>query len=99
MKNRDEEYNFTVIDDNGNEVICDVISLLKDEKTEEIFVLYTDYTLNEKNQFNTYLSQLLEKKGEYPLKSIDNKERYQQLLKDSRALYGKALDELMSKEA
>ena len=47
MMNRDEEYNFTVVDDNGNEVICDVISLLKDEKTNNLYVVYTDYTLNE----------------------------------------------------
>ena len=38
MMNRDEEYNFTVVDDNGNEVICDVISLLKDEKTNNLYV-------------------------------------------------------------
>lgn len=96
--NRDEEFNFTIVDDNGNEIICDVISLLQDKKTDEIYVLYTDYTLNEKNQFNTYLSQLIEKKGEYSLKNIENKARYQQLLNDSKALYGKALDELMGKE-
>ena len=58
--NRDEEYNFTVVDDEGKEVICDVISLLQDEKTNDVYIIYTDYTMNDKNQFNTYLSELVE---------------------------------------
>ena len=53
MANKEEEYNFTVVDDNGNEVLCDVISLLQDEKTNNLYVIYTDYTLNENNQFLT----------------------------------------------
>lgn len=93
---RKDGYNFTVIDSEGREVICDVISLLQDEKTNELFVLYTDYTLNEKKQFNTYLSKLIETQGEYSLEKINDKNRYQQLLKDARALYGKAIDELIS---
>lgn len=96
---RDDEYNFTVIDENGNEVICDVISLIQDSKSDEVYVLYTDYTLNEKDQFNTYLSQLVESRGQYRLKRIENREKYNYLLENSRALYGKALDELMTKES
>ena len=90
-----EEYNFTVIDDNGNEVICDVISVINDEKTNEVYVLYTDYTINEKDQFNTYLSQLVEKNGKYSLKNIENREKYQYILENTRAIYGKSLKELM----
>jgi uncharacterized protein YrzB (UPF0473 family) len=93
---RQEEYNFTVVNELGEEVICDVISMLQDEKTGELFVLYTDYTLNDKKQFNTYLSQFIEKRGEYSLKKIESKERYEQLLKDAKTLYGKALKELLS---
>ena len=95
---RNEEYNFTVVNDQGEEVICDVISMLQDEKTGELFVLYTDYTLNDKNQFNTYLSQFIEKKGEYSLKKIESKERYNQLLKDAKTLYGKAIQDLLSQQ-
>ena len=93
---RSEEYNFTVINDNGEEVICDVISVLHDEKTSELFVVYTDYTMNEKEQFNTYLSQIIEKKGEYILKKVASKERYDQILQDAKTLYGKAIQELLA---
>ena len=92
---REQEYNFTVINEQGEEVICDVISMLHDEKTGELFVLYTDYTLNDKNQFNTYLSQLIEKKGEYSLEKVSGRERYNQLLKDAKTLYGQALQDLI----
>ena len=95
MEFNDNDLNFTVLDDNGNEIICDVISLLQDEKTNELFIFYTDYTLNEKDQFNTYLSQLIEDKGTYRLKRIESKARFSELLKDAKTLYGKALDQLL----
>ena len=94
---RSEEYNFTVVNDNGEEVICDVISILHDEKTGEVFVVYTDYTINDKNQFNTYLSEMVERKGGYMLKKVASKERYDQILKDAKTLYGKALQEILEK--
>ena len=96
---RNDEYNFTVIDENGNEVICDVISVLQDQKTNELFVVYTDYTTNDKGQFNTYLSKLEEKRGNYNLRPIESRERLSSLLKDSKSLYGKALEQLLSKES
>ena len=95
MANRDEEYNFTVVDDNGNEVICDVISLLKDEKTNNLYVVYTDYSLNENNQFNTYLSELVEKKGEFTLKNIKSKLKYEELLETAKTVYGRAISDLL----
>ena len=92
---KNEEYNFTVIDDDGKEVVCDVISVINDENNNEMFVVYTDYSLNEKNQFNIFLSQLVEKKGTFSLKAVENKEKYDYLLKNSRLIYGKALKELI----
>lgn len=95
MATREEEYNFTVVDDEGNEVICDVISLLQDEKTKSLYVVYTDYTLNDKNQFNTYLSELVEKKGEYTLKDVKNKTKYENLLEHAKTVYGRAITDLL----
>ena len=95
MVNKEEEYNFTVVDDNGNEVLCDVISLLQDEKTNNLYVIYTYYTLNENNQFNTYLSELVEKKGEFTLKSIKSKSKYEQLLETAKTVYGRAISDLL----
>ena len=95
MANKEEEYNFTVVDDNGNEVLCDVISLLQDEKTNNLYVIYTDYTLNENNQFNTYLSELVEKKVEFTLKSIKNKSKYEQWLETAKTVYERAISDLL----
>ena len=92
---KNDEYNFTVVDENGKEVVCDVISIVNDEKTNEIYVLYTDYSINEKNQFNTYLSQLIENKGDFSLKRIESKEKYHYILENTRAVYGKALNEVI----
>ena len=91
MPNRDEEYNFTVVDDNGNEVICDVISVLHDEKNNNLYVVYTDYTLNDNNQFNTYLSELVEKKGVFSLKNVSSKLKYEELVETAKTVYGRAI--------
>jgi uncharacterized protein YrzB (UPF0473 family) len=98
MSNRDLEYNFTVVDDNGNEVICDVISVLQDTKNNGVYVVYTDYTLNENNQFNTYLSELVEKKGEFTLKTITSKLKYEELLETAKTVYGRAISDLLGTE-
>ncbi len=98
MSNRDLEYNFTVVDDNGNEVICDVISVLQDTKNNGVYVVYTDYTLNENNQFNTYLSELVEKKGEFTLKTIKSKLKYEELLETAKTVYGRAISDLLGTE-
>ena len=96
MTNRDEEYNFTVVDDEGKEVICDVISLLQDEKTNDVYIIYTDYTMNDKNQFNTYLSELVEsKKGEYTLKDVKSKVKYKNLMEHAKTVYGRAITDLL----
>ena len=95
MANRDLEYNFTVVDNNGNEVICDVISVLQDTKNNGLYVVYTDYTLNENNQFNTYLSELVEKKGEFTLATVKSRIKYEELLETARTVYGRAISDLM----
>ena len=89
-----DEYSFTIKDDDGNEVRCDVISIIRDDKSGEVYVLYTDYSMNDKNQFSTYLSLLLEENGHYLLKSVDSKEKYEYLIKNAKDLYGKTIEEL-----
>ena len=88
------EMSFTVVDDEGNEIICDVISFYHYEAKDEMYVLYTDYTLNDSSKFNTYLSQLVETNGTYKLELVNNKQKYSEIANSAKTLYGKPLAEL-----
>lgn len=91
-----DDYSFTVLDDDGKEVVCDVISMLKDKKTNEIYVLYTDYSYDESHKFNLYLSEMKEKNGTYTLNTISSKSRYVEILDEAEVVYGKGIEELKS---
>ena len=43
-----DDYSFTIINDQGIEVTCDVISLINDNETNQLYVVYTDYLLTKK---------------------------------------------------
>ena len=86
-----EEMNFTVVTENGEEVICDVISLYQDEKNDELFVLYTDYSFDSNQKFKVYLSQLIETEGAFRLKLVKDKVRYDELVNTAKTLYGQPL--------
>ena len=45
MKN--EEYAFTVLDENGKEVECEVIVTFESDETGKNYIVYTDNTLDE----------------------------------------------------
>ncbi len=39
-----DDMNFTILDKDGKEVFCDIISIIPSENGEKNYVVYTDYT-------------------------------------------------------
>jgi len=66
-----EEMNFTITNDNGLEVKCDVLSVINDDENKT-YVLYTDYTLNDNNEYNIYASEMLSEGTDFKLEEIEN---------------------------
>ena len=56
-----EDYSFTIINDQGMEVKCDLISIINDNETHQTYVIYTDYLLTKANKFRVLISELVEK--------------------------------------
>ena len=81
-----EEYSFTVINKEGIEVTCDVLSMITDEKSN-IYLLYTDYLLDSKGNFRLLASQLVQEKKDFVLKDIDDELKLSELIKAARNLY------------
>lgn len=66
-----EEMNFTIVNNDGIEVECDVLSIINDEE-DKTYLLYTDYILNDNNEYNVYVSQLIKDEDNFILEEIDN---------------------------
>ena len=56
--NIEEGYSFTVTDENGNETICDTLSVVNIEGENPI-VIYTDYSLDNIGNFSLFASKVI----------------------------------------
>ena len=83
-----KEYSFTVINKEGIEVTCDVLSMITD-KNNRIYLLYTDYLLNDTGNFRLLASELVQKKNDFVLKDIDDQKKLDELVRCAKNLYEK----------
>ena len=86
----DKEYSFTITNDNGIEVVCDTLALV--EQAGEPIIIYTDYTLDDNNKFNLYISKVVEKDNNYILEKIDNYENIPEIQKALENIWKKDYD-------
>lgn len=67
-----DNLNFSLINDDGEEVTCDIISIIQNEENRnEPYVVFTDYMLDENKKFVTQYGKIIEENGEYTLKKIN----------------------------
>lgn len=86
----DQEYSFTVINKEGIEVICDVFSMITDEDSR-IYLLYTDYLLDDNGNFRLLASELVQKKNDFILQNIKDETKLSELVKSAKDLYIKTM--------
>ena len=85
-----EEYSFTIINKEGIEVTCDVISMITDENSK-IYLLYTDYLLDDNGNFRLLASELIQKKDDFILQDIKDKDKLNELVQSAKNLYEKTM--------
>ena len=85
-----EEYSFTVINKEGIEVTCDVISMITD-KSSKIYLLYTDYLLDDSGNFRLLASELVQKKDDFILQDIKDMTKLKELVSSAKNLYEKTM--------
>ncbi len=66
MENINLENTFTILNDQGIEVTCDVIAVIEQEAKNPLMV-YTDYSLDENDEFNVFVSELEEDGDNYKI--------------------------------
>ena len=67
-----EDYSFTTYDKLGNEVICDTLAIIEYE--DNPVIIYTDYTLDNDNKYNLFVSKVVEADGNFTLEEFNNYE-------------------------
>lgn len=87
-----EEYSFTVINKEGMEVTCDVLSMTAD-KNNKIYLLYTDYLLDDNGNFRILASELVQKDGDFLLKDIEDIKKLKEIVKFSKEIHEKLMCE------
>lgn len=65
-----EDYSFTMFDKNGFKVICDTLALI--DSVDNPIIVYTDYTMNNNNKFNLYVSQIVASEEGFSLETIND---------------------------
>ena len=51
-----EKNSFTVLDDEGNEVVCEVLFTFDSEETKKSYIVYTDNTTDDEGNTKVYAS-------------------------------------------
>lgn len=94
-----EEYSFTIINEQGMEVTCDLLSIINDNETDQVYVVYTDYLLTKTNKFRILISELVQDEENFILKDVKNPDKLEEIKKASLTLHSKAYKRLQEKYA
>ncbi len=66
-----EDLSFTTTNKDGIEMICDILAVVPNpDNQEEPYVIYTDYTLDDKDEFVNSYGKIVEDNGEFALRPI-----------------------------
>ncbi len=68
-----KDLSFTVTNEEGEETICDVLSVVPNEENKnEPYVVFTDYLLDKNDEFVLQFGRVIEENGEYKLMGIED---------------------------
>jgi hypothetical protein len=80
-----KDLSFDIINKDGMEVTCDIKAVIPNpDNQEEPFVIFTDYTLDENDDFVNLYGQIIEENGQSALKQIIDKETINKIIELSK---------------
>jgi hypothetical protein len=76
-----EDLSFDIVNDEGLEVTCDITAVIPNpDNSEEPYVTYTDYMLDENDNFKTSYGQIITENNETKLKVIKDTETINKII-------------------
>ena len=86
-----EDLSFKVTNDDGIETICDITAVVPNEENkEEPYVVFTDYMLDDNDEFVMQYGKIIEIDGDYVLKKVEDENvvsKIKEALKDEVVEY------------
>lgn len=80
-----EDLSFDIVNDDGLEVTCDITAVVPNpDNNEEPYVMYTDYMLDENDNFITSYGQIFTENDEPKLRKIDDQETINKIIELSK---------------
>ena len=78
MENKEitQDNTFTIVNDEGKEIKCEVLFTYEDEKTKKNYIAYTDNTLDEEGNTKVYASIYDPEKEDQNLQPIETEEEW-----------------------
>ena len=68
------DFSFSIKNKAGQEIICDVLSVIQDDDEQKSYVVYTDYLLDSEDKFNLYVQEVIFSDDSYILMDVDEDE-------------------------
>ncbi|MBQ6135163.1 MAG: hypothetical protein IJI60_02475 [Bacilli bacterium] len=74
MKNiKNKDLSFDIKTQDGEEMTCDILSVVPNEENKnEPYIVFTDYLLDENDEFILHFGKIMERDGEYQLLGIED---------------------------
>ena len=69
---KDEKMIIKVVDENGKEIECEIITTFKDENSDINYIVYTDGTKDEEGDLEIYASRFVLEDNNFILVPIEN---------------------------
>ena len=80
-----EDLSFTIVNKDGIEVICDITTVIPNkDNSDEPYVIFTDYTLDDKDEFVEQYGKIINVEGDYILKVIEDPKVIEMIKKESQ---------------
>ncbi len=79
-----EDLSFNIINKDGIEVTCDITCVIPNEENEEEpYVIFTDYSLDDNDEFIEQYGKIVEVDGDYVLKVITDENLIKKIKTDA----------------
>jgi uncharacterized protein YrzB (UPF0473 family) len=78
-----DDISFSIVNKDGLEVVCDLLSSYYDDVNDKLYFSFTDYTLTNDNKFNSYIVEAKKNQNGYDLIEINDDEIRNRLIEDT----------------
>ena len=82
-----DDLHFTLKDDDGNEIKCDILYEAVDEINQKAYIAYTDYVKDENDKYRIIISELINDNESYRIIPIYDEDVHNSILNQVNQMF------------